>query len=376
MATLRMIQPAKRWLRGTLLGSLLLLPTPVRAMREYVFELDEVARERPTLLTIQVPHGSVRLSRSSDNRIHLQGTKVVEAASPDRATRLAEATRLRWQQERGFTSVVAEFPETRPPGFWERVRGEREHVAVDLELRVPAGVPLRVHTESAAVRGAGLSAPIRIESTSGRIDLHDLTSSLNLEVVHCAVDVQDVAGDVRVEGADATVTLRRIGGHCVVELDGGEVVAADLGRDAEVETTSGDVHLSGVRGNLTLVTVAGDAILKGLGGDVRTRNDSGDVDLELEPRLGRHYDVTSRRGDVNLRLLGLAPFQLEAAAPDGDLLGSIPGMAYEFHRPHELRGRVGDSGGPHIHVHSDEGNVHVCCPAREAQHTCPERPRS
>jgi hypothetical protein len=376
MATLRMIQPANRCLLVSILGLLALLPTPVRAMREYVFELEDAARERPTHLTIQVPHGSVRLSRSTDNRLHLRGTKVIEAASPDRATVLTEATRVHWLEERGYTSVVAEFPATRPPGFWERVRGEREHVAVDLELLIPAGVPLRVHTESAAVRAGGLSAPIRIESTSGRIELHDLTGSLNLEVVHSAVFVEDVAGDVRVEGADAAVTLRRIGGHCVVELEGGEVVAADLGRDAEVETTNGDVHLSGLRGNLTLVTVAGDAILRGLAGDVRTRNDSGDLDLELEPRVGRHYDVTSRRGDVRLRLLGLAPFRLEATAPEGDLLGSIPGMAYEFHTPHELRGRVGSSGGPHIHVHSDEGNVHVCCPAREEQHTCPERPRS
>ena len=345
------------------------------ASREHVFEFPQ--RSVSTLHThvfLDVPHGSVHLEPSADDQLHVQGMKRITTEDRERAERLAKITELDVFEDASSCRVVVEIPGAPKRGFWDWVFGSRENVAVELRVQVPAHVSLHVLTVSADVFASGVSEALRVQTTSGDVQLLDVGArGAYVEVATGRVRVENALGPVTVEGADSNVTLRGIAGHCRVDLASGDLEAADLQRNIEVQTQSGDVRLLDLRGNLQLATGSGNAIVRNVRGDVRAHLAHGSLDLELEPRTGRYYEMTSRTGDLSVRLLGRAPFQLHARAPNGALQGSIPGMTYEHNTRHEIRGRVDASGGPHVHLRSDEGNVHVCCPARELSGGCHAR---
>ena len=351
--------------------SVVLVATAVDAKREQVFDIPQrtVSTLRQQLI-FDVPHGTLHVEESDDNQLHIGGTKVISADTPERVAALAGQTNVDLFEDDLACRVLVEIPGPPKRGFWDWMFGGREQVGVDLRVQVPHNAALHIRTTSADVWGARLAGTLRVYSHSGDVHLFDVGSGVHVEVTRGRVHVENVDGAVVVEGADSNVTLRGIAGNCSVDLQEGDLEAADLRRNVAVQTRGGDVRLDDLRGNLQLSTASGNAIVRNVRGDVRTNLMHGHLDVELEPRLGRYYEMTSRTGDLSVRLLGRAPFQLHAQAPDGSLRGSIPGMTYEQHTSHEVRGQVDDSGGPHVHLRSDEGNVHVCCPARESAGRC------
>lgn len=351
---------------------LLLVAAVARADREHVFDIPaQNVQTLRDLLILELPHGTLHIEKSDDDQLHIRGTKVVSAADVERVDSLAERTRVEVFEDGVACHVRVDIPGPAKRGFWDWMFGSNENVGVDLRVAVPGKAALNVRTTSADVSASGVSGALHVRSISGDVHLLDVGPGVRVEVARGRVHVEDARGSVVVEGASAHVTLRRVAGDCSVDLEEGDLEAADLQRNIEVQTQSGDIRLHDLRGNLRLATISGNAILRNVRGDVRTQLTHGHLDVELEPRLGRYYEMTSRTGDLSVRLLGLAPFQLHAHAPNGTLEGSIPGMTYEQHTRHEVRGRMEESGGPHVHLRSDEGNVHVCCPARERSHGCP-----
>jgi hypothetical protein len=368
--------PSSRRVRARIVATLLFVATAADASGEHVFDIPaQSVRTLRDLLVLEVPHGTLHIEKSHDDRLHVGGTKVISATDREHAERLAESTGVDVFEDELACHVRVDIPGPAKRGFWDWMFGSRESVGVDLRVAVPAKAGLRIRTTSAHVFASGVSGAVQVQSINGDVHLLDVGSGVRVEVARGRVHVEDAHGSVAVEGASANVTLRGISGDCTVDLEEGDLEAADLRRNIQVQTQSGDIQLHDLRGNLRLVTTSGNAILRNVRGDVRTQLTHGHLDVEFEPRLGRYYEMTSRTGDLSVRLLGLAPFQLHARAPNGELEGSIPGMTYEQHTRHEVRGRMEESGGPHVHLRSDEGDVHVCCPARERSHGCPG-PRS
>ncbi len=337
---------------------------------EHVFDVPSrsVSTQRPQIF-LELPHGSIHLEPAPDGQLRIQGRQRVRADGRARAEALAAQTELEVFEDEQSCRVHVQIPVSPKRGFWDWVFGSGESVHVNLRVEVPAHAAVHVRTTSADVYATGLPSALRVETLSGDVSLRSLGAGVHVESAAGKVHIEDVRGRVDVEAVDSNVTLRRIGGNCRVDLTDGDVDAAELARNIEVQTRRGDVRLADLRGNLQLSTANGNAIVRHVRGDVRAQLAHGSLDAELEPRVGRYYEMTSRTGDLSVRLMGTTPFQLHAHAPSGVLQGTIPGMTYEHQGRHEIRGHV-ENGGPHVHVRSDEGDVHVCCPARESAGGC------
>lgn len=136
------------------------------------------------------------------------------------------------------------------------------HAYLDLEVRVPADLPLEV------------------EASSGDSDIREVAS----------LDLKTSSGDA---------VLRKIAGDVTVAASSGDIEAQDVGAFTMKSTGSGDMHVSGVRGNVRADRGgSGDLHFEKVGGSVEVGSvGSGDVsvrDIEGDVLVG-----STGSGDVS-----------------------------------------------------------------------------
>jgi hypothetical protein len=145
------------------------------------------------------------------------------------------------------------------------------YATLDLNVAVPAGLPVSIVATSGDLHVTGLSVTkisdssgdivatglladveiddssgdLRIEQTSGRVTVHDSSGDI---VIHDARDVHvtgDSSGDIRIE---------RISGDVVIDNDSsGDISIHDVGGNATVRADgSGDVQVANVKGTVSV----------------------------------------------------------------------------------------------------------------------------
>jgi DUF4097 and DUF4098 domain-containing protein YvlB len=164
---------------------------------------------------------------------------------------------------------------------------------VELDVLVPASVPVDAHASSGSLEVDGVSGPVRAEASSG------------------SVKVTNVAGPADVKASSGSITLENISGEVTANTSSGDVRGKGLRRVKQATTSSGDITLEAI-----------------VAGATEVRATSGDVDLKLLPGSAAQIDASSRSGDVRLSGVSLAGQSQErrslkgtfgAPAPDATL---------------------------------------------------------
>lgn len=142
--------------------------------------------------------------------------------------------------------------------------------ALDLEVRVPAGVAVHVEDGSGEVEVDGVaslwlqdgSGEIDVTDVGGDVTIHDASGEMDLVDVKGSVVLEDGSGDIRVEDIRGSVTVeddgsgaieaRGVGGDVLVRRDGsGDIRVEDVGGDFTVEEDgSGDITHERVQGRV------------------------------------------------------------------------------------------------------------------------------
>jgi len=224
--------------------------------------------------------GSVRVVGWNRNEVHVTGT-VEEGVE-----------RVEVREEGGRVVVRVVLPR----------RSYHSDGDAELEVHVPAGKDVDVHT---------VSADATVEELDGR------------------ADVQTVSGEVRVSGHP---------------------------REAQLQTVSGDVEIVGVRGRVEVQTVSGDVHMDGRGIQAQVRTVSGDVRIDGELDPGGTNQVNTHSGDVVFTIARGGGAQVEFGSFSGEVNSSIPGgmrMQGSSRNQHLEVGR----GGPRIMVHTFSGDL-------------------
>lgn len=176
---------------------------------------------------------------------------------------LLEEVQIKIERAGSTLRVIAEVPES---------SGWRQAAALDLEIDVPAGVPVDVDDSSGDVSLRGV--------TLGRVD--DGSGDLYARDTSGTVDLDDGSGDVRFQGHRGDVTVEDGSGDVrLTEIEGSIRVRSDGSGDLEMETVSGSVEVeSDGSGDIFAAQVAGDFRVRSAGsGEVRHRDVAGRVDV-------------------------------------------------------------------------------------------------
>jgi hypothetical protein len=150
--------------------------------------------------------------------------------------------------------------------FPRRTRG---NARLDLEVELPAGLPVRVDDGSGDLSVTHVAA----------LDLDDGSGEVVVEDVRGDVSIDDGSGDMRVTG---------VGGSVHLDDGSGEIVVRDVERDVVIgDDGSGDMRIHGVGGDVTVEDDGSGSIeVADVRGDFTLERDgSGDVDVDVDGRV-------------------------------------------------------------------------------------------
>jgi DUF4097 and DUF4098 domain-containing protein YvlB len=200
-------------------------------------------------------------------------------------------------------------------------------VSVDMNVTVPAGTRVVVHSVSADVKVTGVRGELSVTTISGDLTLTD---------VGAVAEAKTASGDVKITGSMGDATLD------AGTLSGDVILLQVKARRITASTVSGSVSARDVLcDSATLSTMSGDAIFLG----------------ELA-RNGR-YEVTSHSGDVRFSPTGSVGFVLTASSFGGDITSSLPLQTENTRtRRRSLSGKVGD-GSATVTLQTFNGDITV-----------------
>lgn len=206
-----------------------------------------VSAEGAERIVIEARAGDLDVRTASGDRVEARGVACAEKRST------LEDIVLVTERSGNVVRVIVEIPES---------RGWSDSAWMDLDVDVPAGVP------------------VEIDDSSGDIDLRGVT----LARIHDSsgdVDARDTAGDVEIDDSSGDVYLTGHTGSITLDDSSGDLRLRDIRGSVTVDNdSSGDISVDGVTGSVMVRRdSSGDIRVSDVGGDFEVRRDgSGDID--------------------------------------------------------------------------------------------------
>ncbi|MCM2257239.1 MAG: DUF4097 domain-containing protein [Vicinamibacteria bacterium] len=231
---------------------------PASAPREARLAVTDVARVR-----VIARAGSLRITGKP-------GAAAIEARGLACANdqKLVEAIQLRAERIGSEARITVEVPDGGWTFGWS---GTSPHL--DLEVTLPANLPLEVEDSSGsieiadtgALRLTDSSGEIRVQRVGGDVELRDSSGEAEIDDVRGSVRViEDSSGELRISRVDGDVVVREdssggidisaVKGSVRIDEDGsGPIRVRDVGGDFEVgRDGSGGISHEGVKGQVRL----------------------------------------------------------------------------------------------------------------------------
>lgn len=192
-----------------------------------------------------------------------------------------------------------------------------------LDVRVPAGSELEVHTVSALISGDALRGRAELKSVSGGIRVAYQGAELDAKTVSGAIDVNGVGQRIRLQAVSVSGGIRvdRVSGEIEAKSTSGSVrISSGLADKVELKTVSGSIVYGGrlsASGELDAEAVSGSVQViaasdAGYAFDVSSysgaiRSCFGDVPQRKSPgRSGKHLSGSQGQGSARVRLRSMS----------------------------------------------------------------------
>ena len=282
----------------------------------------------PIRLDLANASGSVRITGSTENKVHVHGE--IRARSflfndPDKAAR-----------ELSANPPIEQRPDVIRIGKeLSKFRG----AAIDYTIEVPRNTEVTTTVASGAQTISDVQGPVRVDSASGSIAVSKIEKSVQISSASGSITAQDVGDDLRANSASGSVTVSNVKGDVRVHAISGSTNITKPGARVEATTTSGSVDIESA------------------GNDVTASSVSGRVSVLGNPSGNSYWSLKTTSGSVEVGVPHSANFHLAAEAVSGDIRTGIP-IVIEDQGKHSLRARVGTPGG-RVEIHTVSGGIRV-----------------
>lgn len=195
-------------------------------------------------LDIEAGAGSLEVTGiAGQDHIVVKATIVVVDADEDEAARII-AKRMELSLEERDGKAVLES------GFDGGLMGSEANARIDLEVTVPAGLPLEIDDSSGSIDVRDIAADVKIDDGSGSIDVENV-ANLQIDDGSGSIDVERVAGDVNVTDGSGSISVRGVSGSVTIDDGSGSIKVSDVEEDLIiVDDGSGGLKFSNVRGTV------------------------------------------------------------------------------------------------------------------------------
>jgi DUF4097 and DUF4098 domain-containing protein YvlB len=190
---------------------------------------------------------------------------------------------------------------------------------VQLEVTVPAGTQLDLHTGAGNTEVRGLRSDVKVDTGAGDVIIADLTGDL---------DAHTGAGSVTIDG---------VSGRIQADTGSGSVRIGSVTGDIDAHTGSGSMEVREVSGRARLDTGAGSVDYQGEPeGDCRFETGTGSITLRVPVDLNMEVDLETGSGTITV---------------DWPVEGQVS--------KREVKGTIGRGDGGSIRAHTGTGSIHL-----------------
>jgi len=352
------------------------------------FEFDEqLTHDLPAGAAIKIVNdrGAVNVNISNGDKIEVAAHKKIRADSKEDAEKWSEQTKPQISVSGNLVTINA------------NTRGAGEHpVSVDLNISVPRKAAVTIASQRGDVNIMGRDGTVDIANHRGDVSVDDINGDVNLNLDrssvnmgHSGVRVSQVSGDVSLQGRSDEVSISDVKG--AVRLNGdfsdsvklskiGKAVSFKSSRtDMELAKLVGDLDLDSdslradnITGPLRVSTRSKDITLDSVSGDARIQNENSAVQLGL--KSPGNVQIDNRNGDITVGIPDKLGFKLDARSQGGEVEADFPGVkVVNDDNEGKASGTVG-SGGVHLVLNSQHGNITVRKGGTDNAHSTPEPP--
>ena len=282
----------------------------------------------PIRLDLSNASGAVRITSSSDNKVHIHGD--IQARGflfndPDKQARQLSANPP-IEQKADVFRVGKEFT---------TLNG----VSIDYAIELPRNSEVTTSVASGSQTISDVQGPVKVDSASGSIVISRIDRSVQVNTASGSISVQDIGDDLHANTASGSVSATNVKGDIRIHAVSSSVSVERPGARVEAGTTSGSVDITGA------------------GNDVNANSVSGRVSVKGNPSGNSYWNLKTTSGSVEVAVPASANFHLSAQAVSGDINAGIP-IVIEDQDKHSLRARVGNAGG-RVEIRTVSGGIKV-----------------
>ncbi len=344
-------------------------------------------------LRVVCDHGTLNITPSDDNTIHVSVHKKLYAQNQNDANKYNEGTKPQITVNgtsvlvnantngAGDHSVQADMDITVPAGAMVDVASKRGDVTINQRK---AGVKVSVQHGDVTLDQIGGSASVDLEK--GSLRASQITGDLDVTGHVDSASIDDVTGAVRLNGDFYDdVRLSKIGKSVIfktsrsnmeiasvpgdLDISSDEVRGNDLSGPSRVATGSKNIHLEDVSGDLQVESTNGDVEVttadkapssKQPAGKLSVTTQHGDVALTMAKVAPDKVDVSTQHGDVTLTLPSNGGFQINAGTRKGDISTDFPAVKIDSgnNGTSHANGTVG-TGVSKMQINTDTGDIKI-----------------
>jgi DUF4097 and DUF4098 domain-containing protein YvlB len=282
----------------------------------------------PIRLELTNASGSVHISGSSSNKVHIHGDIRAHGFilnNPDKQAK-----------ELSANPPIEQKPDIIRVG---KELGRMNGVSIEYTIELPRNAEVSTTLASGSQTISDVQGPVKVESASGSIEVSKIERSVQVNSASGSITAQDLGDDFRSNSASGSVNVTNVKG------------------DVRIHVISGSVKISGPGARVEAITTSGSIEVAGAGNDVNASSVSGRVGVQGNPSSNSYWNLKTTSGSVEVAVPVSANFHLSAQAVSGQIKAGIP-IVIEDQDKHSLRARVGNAGG-RVEIHTISGGIKV-----------------
>ena len=121
----------------------------------------------------------------------------------------------------------------------------RNNDHIDLSIRVPDSLSVRVNDGSGSIRVRDLAGSVDIEDGSGSIDITQIGGDVTLDDGSGSIAIDNVDGNIRIDDGSGSITIAGTGGDVRIDDDSGSITVRNTGGKVAVGDGSGSITVDG-----------------------------------------------------------------------------------------------------------------------------------
>jgi hypothetical protein len=255
------------------------------------------ALTQPINLVGRIGHGSFRVTALDD----LTEATVTLTARTEGSEVLSRMS----AELRGSTLQISS---PRQGGIFDLLGGSRNHDAVDVEVTVPSGTPIKISSFTADITVTGRCGPADIASGASEINADHIDGDLRLRYGSGNCHIDHVTGSVQTRSGSGDAWFGEVGG----------ALSSACG--------TGRLEVGTVRGAVRFRAGSGGATFGAIYGDVDLASGSGELRIGVPAGVSARLDLTTGSGHVDPQLPisqtpagGGRPITIRARTGSGDV---------------------------------------------------------